>query len=309
MSFFLIVFFISCASAPRASFLGEETGQEISQLPAGARVYLWADTVQARPLLDILSFDGISGKDVAPVLDSTTSATAAIFPDGASRRFFLMALGTYPRIRANISMTFSKGWQKQKSIDGSSFWYSEENDIAVALGPKLALVSNTDPFEDFEVEVPPRGFIEFSRSMALAAWMNDPSTSINNFMDSMGIPLQVPAEDFFFGVEKKPQAQVSLSNVSTHNDSPAAWELVFRIRTSSDTQARSLLTLFSLARLFALRGINANESTYPLSPQGAAALLFANMPEQDGESLILRTGPLHEAGIALLFDMFLLYSN
>jgi len=47
----------------------------------------------------------------------------------------------------------------------------------------------------------------------------------------------------------------------------------------------------------------------PMSPQQAAALLFANAPELDAEYLILRMDSLEADKIALLFKMFTVYSS
>jgi hypothetical protein len=293
VSFLLILF--SCASAPKISSPADESG--LSLLPQGARVYLWADTVKARPLLDVLSFQGVNGKDAAQVLDNTKSAAVAFYSgDKDKRQFFIAAMGNYPRFGASLSFTFSKKWKKQKSSSGGSYWYSGADNIALALGNNLALVSNTDPLEAFSTAAAPGGFAEFNRGFALAGWMNDSAESINVFMATMGIPLQIPAEDFFFGAKKEDED---------------LWDIFFKIRTPSATQARSLLTLFSVARLFVMRAANAQEEVpgEPLTPQQAAALLFANVPELEDAYLILRINALNADKIALLFSMFSIYSN
>jgi hypothetical protein len=295
----VFVFLISCASSPMLSTTADESG--LSLLPGGARVYLWADTVRARPLLDILSFQGFKGKDAAQVLDKTKSAAAAFFSDGkngdtaSNRQFYIAALGNYPQFSASLSFAFSKDWKKQKSSTGGSYWYSQGNKIALAIGTGLALVSNTDPLVAFPAASAPEGFAEFNHGFALAGWMNDSAEAINTFMASMGIPLQIPSEDFFFGANNKAEL----------------WDLIFKIRTPSAAQARSLLTLFSIARLFVLRAQDAGESVAgeSMSPQQAAALLFANVPELDAEYLTLRMNSLEADKIALLFKMFTVYSG
>jgi hypothetical protein len=298
-----LILFLSCASAPKISSPTDEN--PLSLLPAGARVYLWADTVKARPLLDVLSFQGVNGKDAAQVLDNTKTAAAAFFSDDGigditdNRQFYIAALGDYPRFSASLSFAFSRNWKKQKSSTGGSYWYSQADNIALALGNNLALVSNTDPLADFSAAASPEGFAAFSRGFALAGWMNDSAESINGFLAAMGIPLQLPAEDFFFGAEKN-EAQGSTS---------ALWDLVFKIRTPSAAQARSLLTLFSITRLFVLRAPDTAAAGEPMSPQQAAALLFANAPELDAEYLTLRMDTLEADKIALLFTMFSIYSN
>jgi hypothetical protein len=297
--FLLVLVFFSCASGPKVSLPegveGVDEVLELYILPAGGRAYIWVDTVEARPLLDILPVGGLSGKDMARILDSTETAVAAVFPEGEDRRFFLAATGNFPVFAANISMTFSRDWKKQKSPNGSSYWYSKGDGIALALGSSLALVSNADPYAAFTSETPPPGFAEFRRGFALAGWMPNPSETVDNVITSMGVPLQIPAEDLFFGAS--PNAEL--------------WEPVFKIRTPSASHARSLLALFSIARLFIQRGLigQGAESSSFMSPQEAAALLFANTPEQDGDFLILRMAPLDASRIALLFRMFSIYSE
>ena len=319
---FVFFLFVSCASAPKASFSAGDESAELSLLPAGAKLYLWADTVQARPLLDALSFEGKSGKDAGRILDSTETAAAALLNDGQDRRFFLAALGDYPRVRANFSLTFSKGWKKQKGSTGNSYWYSKNDNIALALGSNLALVSDTDPWVDFPKETPPETFREFRQATVLAGWMPNPSVALNGFLESLGVPLKIPAEELFFGVDRLPAALPAAlpadkaAEADAQGNSSAAsgqWELILRIRTPSASQARSLLSLFSMARFFIQRGMAGGggdmDDLLPMSPQEAAALLFANVPEQDGEYLTLRTAPMNEDRIALLFNTFSVYSK
>ena len=296
----VFIFLVSCASSPKISLPADENA--IALLPVGARVYLWADTVRARPLLDILSFQGVSGKNAAQVLDYTKSAALAFFSNDkagekdGNRQFFIAALGNYPRFKASLSLAFSKSWKKQKSSAGGNYWYSQANNIALSMGDNLALVSNTDPLVAFSTASAPEGFAAFNRGFTLAGWMNESAGSINAFLASMGIPLQIPAEDFFFGARKEDED---------------LWNLIFKIRTPSAIQARSLLTLFSVARLFVMRAANTQGEVTgePLSPQQAAALLFANLPELEDAYLTLRIDSLDANKIALLFNMFSIYSN
>jgi hypothetical protein len=170
----------------------------------------------------------------------------------------------------------------------------------MALGSKLALVSNIDPLEEFPALVTPPGFSEFRKAYALAGWMPDPSESIAKFFDTLGIPLQIPAEKLFFGA-----VNVNAADQSHTEKDP--WQLVFRLETQSAAFARSLISFFSVARLFVLRGTDAGFFT--ASPLDAAALLFANLPEQDDDSLVIKTDSIGVDEIALLFQMFSIYSN
>jgi hypothetical protein len=299
----LAFFLISCVSAPRVPAPAEEQNIELSILPAGARVYLWADVERSRPFLETLFSFYVSAGDFSEILDNTYSATAAIFSaeqvQNQGHRFFLAAIGSYPRFRANIALFFNRGWKRQKSLTGSSFWRSDRDNISLALGSNIALVSDLDPYQHFSPEIPSPGFLEFKSGFGLAGWVNNPSDSINTFLTSLGIPLSVPAEEFFFGAGRDLTQGAEL------------WELVFRVRTPSEPQARALLTLFSMARHFVTRGPQAvvGENDLSLSPQDAAMLLFANNPELEGDSLTFRLPPLSAAGIALLFEMFSVYSS
>ena len=321
MFFVIGVLFVSCATAPKVSLPDGVEGMadvmaespELYMLPAGGRAYIWIDAVEARPLLDVLSIGGLSGKDMARILDSTETAVAAVFPEGEDRRFFLAATGKFPVFAANVSMTFNRNWKKQKSPNGSSYWYSKGDGIALALGSNLALVSNIDPFAAFTSETPPPGFAKFRRGFALAGWLPNPSETVDSVIASMGVPLQIPAEDLFFGASRLSHNAAATDEDLT-DDNPTdteLWDPVFKIRTPSASQARSLLVLFSVARLFVQRGLIAQGTggSSSMSPQEAAALLFANTPEQEEDYLILRTASLDAERIALLFQMFSIYSE
>jgi hypothetical protein len=301
---------VSCATSPhlpRGAVNGNDEGL-LSLLPQGARIYLWADARKGRPLLDVLSFEGKNGRDAAKILDRTGTAAAAFYPDGAPRRFYLAAAGSYPRFRANVSFAFSGAWKKLKSSTGNSYWYSSQDSLALALGTKVALASDKDPFESaIAAHSSPEGFGDFMGAMVLAGWMPNPSGPINTFLSSLEVPVQIPGEEFFFGVARVPGAD-------TPEEKGKPWELVFRIKTPSDNQARALVTLFSLARVF-MTGQTSSVPAIPpgsgfsaLNPLAAASLLFARLPEQDGAALILRSAPLDEETIALLFNMFSVYS-
>ena len=202
-------------------------------------------------------------------------------------------------------MGFSRDWKKVKSDTGNRYWHSQGNNLGVALGSGLAFVSDGDPFAPGAGSDPaPKGFEEFRRSCVLSGWLNNPADSINRFISNLGIPLQMPAEDLFFGAVKAP----------ADRDSPGKeeWDLVLKIRTPSASQARSLLSLFAFARIFirgAAAGGEQREGISSMSPMEAAVLFFANAPEQEGEFLIMRMRSLGADRIALLFTMFSVYSS
>jgi hypothetical protein len=297
-SFLLFLFGLlvlaACATSPKAP---ESTGDvgEFALLPAGGRVYLWADVRGGRSLLEALSVGGFRAKDAGQVLDRTDTAAAAFFGGGpveGAGRFFLVGRGKYPNIRAGISMTFSRDWKKAKSPTGNRYWYSPVNGLGVALGPELALAAVGDPFapEKLKHEDIPGDFFAFLRgfSFVAAGWIPEPREPVNVFLASLRVPLQIPAEELFFGAAR----------AGGSGEGEDAWELVFRVRTPSAREARALVTLFSLARIAIASGA-VPEAVRPL---------FINLPEQDENILVLRSGPMNTKETALLFSAFSVYS-
>jgi hypothetical protein len=145
----------------------------------------------------------------------------------------------------------------------------------------VALVSGGDPLIPQKL-LPgdiPGGFLPFRASFPVAGWIPEPQEPVNKFLASLGIPLQIPAEEFFFGAAPGDEG---------------AWELVFRMDIQSSNQARALISLFSLARLAIERGGNIPAAVKPL---------FANLPVQDGKALTLRSAPMDEKQAAALFGM------
>ena len=300
---------VSCSTVPKISLPADSELAEFSLLPAGGMAYLWVDVEQGRPLIDVLSLDGRSLVDAAPILDRTNSAVAVIYPldPGTEHRFFLAASGSYPRRSANFSLGFSREWKRQRSITGNRYWYSAYFDLAIALGSDIAFASDSDPFvvlsrSDSSV-IMPQGFLEFHRPMALAGWLNNPKDAIDTFLESIALPIQIPAEDFFFGAARLPMDHPSTDEL--------LWELSFRIRVSSERDARAFSSGMNLALLLFRRGA----ALRPILPSGSMNLmdfipiLFANNLEQDGEYITLKTAPMDENRIALLFSVLQVYSK
>ena len=292
----LLFLLISCATSPKAGAMLEDGTPDFSFLPAGAKVFLWADVEQAKPLLEALPFAASAGRDASRIMDLTDTALAGLYPKEGSRSFFIAGWGNYPSLRAGASMGLSRNWKKIKSETGNRYWYSCSNKLGVAMGSSLAFASDGDPFSPGLGRDPaPQGFNEFRRGCVLSGWLDDPAVPLGRFMDNMGIPIQIPAEDFLFGA------------VSAPEDS---WEFIFRIRTQSASQARSLLTLMGMARLFLQQ---APEGSADGASSGSlldfAALLFANPAVQEGEYLTIRTGRLSQDRMALLLGSFPVYSD
>jgi hypothetical protein len=192
---------------------------------------------------------------------------------------------------------------------------------------------------------PPEGFTQFRENSCLAFWMDEPAGPLARFMSGLRLPIQLPAEELMAaltilspaadasaqdaaqsptgagaaqntmgaGTAQSPTSAGTAQNPTgqTNGAEPggtgALYEIKLRIKTPSEVNARSLVTLFSTARLFIPR---------PGSAQGSAdaeifellSLLFARPPVQEGVYLNLRTAPINESGVALLFRLFSLYS-
>ena len=291
----LLLFWSGCATIPK-DFPGVDE-EDFGLLPSGGKVYVWANINEARPILEAISFDGMSLEDAGGVLDRTRTAVGVFNGEESAERFFLTLRGEYPTFQAGFSMTFSRGWKKQKSKTGNSYWFSPQNGIGLALGPALALVSGGDPF----VLIPPAGmaikspdgFDDFREATVMAGWIPEPEEPVNKFLNSLAIPIQVPAEDFFFCI------------VPAGDDQ---WELEFRIRTSSANQARALLTLFTLARMFIVNSPISGQSEENQIAQ-FLPVLFANLPRREEAVLSLRTPVLDTRELSLLFEAFSVYSG
>ncbi|MDR0511747.1 MAG: hypothetical protein LBG93_01400 [Treponema sp.] len=310
--FLSAMFFASCATAPRLPApIADDVPQVFSLMPAGGSLYLWADVEAGRPLLDALYIGGFSASDAAMVIDRTDEAAAVFFGESEERRFFIAAMGRYPRHRANYAFAFSRAWRRQRSSYGGTFWTDRNGEIAVSFARRLALVSNIDPLAQMEIATMPEAFTQIREGSALAGWLVSPSDHINRILAGMGVPLQIPAEELFFAAIRSPAGWTADgSGLEVHE---ALWELTFRVRTPSAFHAGLLTMLFTQARHLVLQAA-ALAAQMPvenqaLSFQDAAVMLFSNVPEQDGEFITIRIDSLSENDISLLFALFSVYSN
>ena len=299
----------SCATNPRISLSPEIDGDEFSLLPAGGLAYIWGDVREAGSLIELLLFEGGS-RESADILNRTRYAAAALFPQAAGtegRNYYLAAFGSYPRRSANISMMFSRDWRRQRSSTGSTYWYSRSSEMTLAMSSNFALVSDLDPFiapSTASLSMPavsvPDGFLDFRRGKALAGWINEAQEPLNSFLESFGLPIQIPAEELFFGALRLPSI----------DSSEIQWELSFKIKTSSDREARALISLFNIAMLFIQRtGQGTPPPSGTLQPMDFFSLLFGNPLEQDEEFIIIRSAPMNDVRVALLLGLFPIYSS
>lgn len=286
--------FGSCATGSKAYNTGLDQLDEFAPLAPGASAYLYIDVSGARPLLETVPLPGVQDvnkKDMAQILDRTNSAVAAYYPETAPRRFLAAAKGKYPSARANMSFSFSSRWKKRKSAIGDSYWYSARDKLAVSLSGNRAFVSDGDPFVPSPGTVSPEGFPEFRRGAVLAGWVDDAAPRINQFLETLGLPIEIPAGQTLFTLYRKEDL----------------YEGKLRLETPSPAQAKGLAAIIGFARLFLPR-TDALDLEEP-DQMSLAGILFANPAEADGKYLTLHTGAMSEKGIALLFALFSVYSN
>jgi hypothetical protein len=303
LTLILTISLVSCASSPRRVEPHEPEQDDFSLLPSGGLLYFAVDVPRARPLLDLISLGNLSGKDVPEALDRTGSAVVAVYPEGESRRFLAALRGSYPRFRTGLSLAFSSAWKRARSETGDRYWRSSSYGVSIALTADRALVSDGDPFfpppeAGNPAVIPqggppggpqgrPQGLAELRRDALLAGWLEEAGTPVNQFFARLEIPLQIPAERVLFGVYAVPQG----------------YEGTLHIETPSVNQAKAVASIISLARLFMAPAPGAE------GPLALASALFAKPPVQEGSTLIIHTGVMDAREIALLFDMFLVYSK
>jgi hypothetical protein len=290
---YLVSALAACASIPRTLTEAKAVGDDFAFLDPGGLVYLTLDVPQSRPVLDLVSVGGIRGSQAAQALDMTATAAAAVYLSKEGRGFLLAARGRYPGSRLRFSLGLSPAWKKTRSETGGRYWRSGRDGLSVYVEPDYALISDGDPFPHTGGVRTPEGFAGFREGAALAGWVPDAEAPINRFLSGMQISLSVPADLLIFGVY--PDA------------APGAvgrFFARFRLELPSASHVSALASMISLVRSFIVNSDMAGEYGFSLVP-----LLFANPPVREDSSLILTTGSMDAGEIALLFNMFPVYSK
>jgi hypothetical protein len=295
LSIFLLA---SCASTPKTLTEAEAAGGGFAFLDPGGLVYLAVDVPRSRPVLDLVSLGGVSGKEAAQILDLTDTAVAAVYPAGENRAFSLAARGRFPSSRLKFSLGLSSSWKKARSETGGRYWRSEGGNLSVYVDSRNALISTGDPFPRTGGAAPPPRFGEFQEDSVLTGWVPDAATPVNRFLAASGIPLEIPVDLFIFGIYPAEAGETD-AEAGTFR-----YFAKFRLELPSPSHAEALVSMISLIRAFAVRPDSAVEGGFSLIP-----LLFANAPVRNDSSLIMRTAVIDPQGIALLFNMFSLYSK
>jgi hypothetical protein len=222
------------------------------------------------------------------MLDITSSAVAAYYPQGEDRRFLAVAEGSYPSFRANTAFTFNSAWKRTRSrSQGLSYWRSERDNLSLALTARRAFVSDSDPFILGPGVTPPEDFDVFKEGAAFAGWADDAAAPLNRYLGSLSLPIQIPAGAALFALipcgEENYTARI-------------------RLETATPTQARAVSAIMSLARIF-IPALPRNQETL------LVRALFSNPSELNGNKIDIRTNALTKEELALLFSSLTVYSR
>jgi hypothetical protein len=297
----LIVLSASCASFPRTVAEAGAAGGGFAFLDPGGMVYLTLDVPQARPVLDRISLGGMTRRQAAQALDMTDTAVAAVYPPEDGRGFLLAARGRYPSSRLRFSLGLSSGWKKTRSETGGRYWRSEGDNLSVYVDPRYALLSGGggDPFPRTGGVTAPACFGELSEGAVLAGWVPDAESLVDRVLSGMQIPLSIPADLLVFGV----YAASADAEADAANPAPRFFARV-RLELPSPSHASAIVSMIALIRSYIVNPALADGGGFSL-----VSLLFANAPIQDDSSLILRTAVMDAEEIALLFNLFSVYSK
>jgi len=242
-------------------------------------------------------------KQFQQMLDSTQFAVLATYPPQSPRRYQLVAWGDYPSSRAKMALGASKDWKNTRStVSKNTYWYNEQQRLSIGINPTQAFMlalkekssANasldipTDPFSAASGVTVPNGFGTFSKDAVFSCWFENPGPLINQKIQAMGIPFELPAERIF----------ISLFPINEEQQKEQRYEARLKIQVASETQARGLATVFNIARSFlSLQADSDDVAVF-------ASILFTKAPVLDGKSLNITTAALSGRELALLFRVF-----
>ncbi|MCL1991777.1 MAG: hypothetical protein FWG66_02380 [Spirochaetes bacterium] len=301
--FFSLALLLSCQTAPVIAGSFQEEGDFVP-LDAGASAYIFADMNYARSLLHIFPFADIGNRQTRQMIDRTETAAVAVFPEESERHFQLVMMGRYPTARSNMALRSNRQWRRQRS-DYGVFWQSRLEEMSLAMSQQnffLATWREPDtaghPFAAAPGIQLPQGFADFKRGAAVSIWLDDPGPSIDNLFQSMGIPLQLPAESVF---------------VSLFQAGEELYEATIRLRLATAIEAAGIASILNLARGFMMLAspgmqVAAGGAADAAAAQDAVALLtavlFTNPPSVHGRDVEIQTAALNESEIVLLMAVF-----
>ena len=256
-------------------------------LVSGANVYIVANVKEARSIIELLPIPELKSSQTKQMLDRTNFAMAALFPRESGRRFQMAAWGNYPSAGADMVLSADKNWKKQNAA-GRSYWHSSADKLSISMTAKQAFVlgslnnAPTDPFSAGAEAIIPDGFNNFRKGAALSFWINNPANSIQQLLNSAGIPLRTPVRHFF----------INLNNVNTGR-AQRQYEAVLMLSFDNATQARGMLSILNLAGVVA-----------PAASNIISLLFLSNPPVLDGANLIIKSNPLSEEILINILKMF-----
>jgi hypothetical protein len=309
----LALLFAACAGAPKPLDIPLDTG---FPLDSGGKAYAYIDVEKARPILDKISFAGFGQADAAAIFERTSYAVAGFYPPESGKTIQLSGWGRYPSSRARFALGASRDWKKLKTENRQNFWYSAQSGASVALDSSRAFAALSrpaapgsrapNPFALPPGTSLPEGFTEFRQDAALAFWLEEPESQLNRFLTAMNLPLQIPAKSFMASLRPLPA-----ENGENSGSGEELYESRIRIETPQASQTRGIVTLFSMARFFLSQAAQNPEVQNSEASETVAllSLLLANPPSLEGAFLNLRTAPMTGREVALLFNLFSVYSS
>ncbi|MHC6201597.1 hypothetical protein ACYULU_00185 [Breznakiellaceae bacterium SP9] len=293
----LLAAFAACSIDKKVFTEGTD---ELSVLPEGGDTYFIAEVARIRPIIDALSLQSLSA--AGDFLSQTDKAVVAFYPKGAPRRFLAAAEGSYPNFWGNLYFFFSFAWKKLSSASGESYYHSKEDALSVFLQSTCLFLSDGDPLPVGKSVSSPPWFKDYRAGAVLAGWMEEPAPKLKRFLDAMEIPLEIPAKQLLIVFYESPAAKSSQQK---------QYEIHIRLELPTRSQARAIKTLFSMARTNILEA--EEDAPYETAEDAQFMFimksLFDGVPQQSETAIDLRPKTMDAANIALLFNMFSLYSD
>jgi len=294
----LCTLFLACRTAPKTL---DPFTEPLIPLESGAFAYALVDVKASRPVLDLLTIQGIGDKEKGLILDKMDLMAAALYRPGSERRFQIAAWGDVRPSQGRFIFGANKSWKKMKCSLKHEYWYSPENKMSVALDMRQAYVVQADsdiaPCTHSAGTQVPNDFMAFSRGSVMSCWITEAASFVNSMFDDLGIPLNIPAELIFLSV--LPANEKNSEGLET----TGSYEMLVRIQTPSATQARSLVRIISMARVLS----NNFSAAGNLKP--VLEFLLSNELVQDDKYINIKTRVINTQGIALLIDAITVYSK
>ena len=284
----LLLILLSCQTSPKN--IGEVLETGFLPLDNDAVIYIYADVQNALPIMEIFSIIPMNDKQFVKILDKTQSAVIAVFQPNAVKNLQLAAWGKFPSTGAKMAMGSNKNWKKMRTTEGDIYWHSAADKLSVALDSRQANVLSinanaaadapTEPFFKAPGINVPIGFD--TKGAAVACWLAEPGAYINNKINEMGLPLEIPAEQLF---------------ISLYPAAGQKYRMNIALILPSASQARGIASMLNIARGF----YKPDESN---SMSSFLDILLSNHSVAEGSSINISVNNMEVNEIALLFKLF-----